>query len=110
MDSPQNPFPKPGRMIISLEKVRKAVRFPSFSRKAKAGAQVAQPARPPGDVYPAAAAVSPGAGAASRGISKGLKILIAVALVLLVLVAVLAIGAYLYWQNYKTRPAYTLAL
>jgi uncharacterized membrane protein len=44
-----------------------------------------------------------------RGTS-GARILLIILLVLGVLLAGLAAGGYFYWQSYKTRPAYTLAL
>jgi uncharacterized membrane protein len=44
-----------------------------------------------------------------RGTS-GARILLIIALVFAVLIAGLIAGGYFYWQSYKTRPAYTLAL
>ena len=45
----------------------------------------------------------------SRG-SRGAKILGIIAALLLLMVVVFALGAFLWWQNYKTKPAYSLAL
>ncbi len=42
--------------------------------------------------------------------SRGGRILLIVAIVLGVLLAGLIAGGYFYWQSYKTRPAYSLAL
>jgi uncharacterized membrane protein len=45
----------------------------------------------------------------SRG-SSGARILLIIVIVLGVLIAGLVAGGYFWWQSYKTRPAYTLAL
>ncbi len=45
----------------------------------------------------------------SRG-SRGAKILGIIAALLLLLVIVFALGVFIWWQNYKTKPAYSLAL
>ncbi|MBV9211574.1 MAG: DUF2939 domain-containing protein [Acidobacteria bacterium] len=45
----------------------------------------------------------------ARG-SRGSKILGVIALVLLGLIVGLAVGGYFWWQSYKTKPAYSLAL
>lgn len=42
--------------------------------------------------------------------SRGAKILGIIAVVLIVLILGAVIGGYLWWQSYKTSPAYTLAL
>jgi hypothetical protein len=42
--------------------------------------------------------------------SRGSRILAIGCLGLVVIVLGLAVGAFLYWQNYKTKPAYSLAL
>ncbi|HEV7842341.1 MAG TPA: DUF2939 domain-containing protein [Pyrinomonadaceae bacterium] len=42
--------------------------------------------------------------------SRGARILALVGLALVVIILGVALGAFLWWQNYKTKPAYSLAL
>lgn len=42
--------------------------------------------------------------------SRGARILALIGIVFVVIVLGIALGAFLWWQNYKTKPAYSLAL
>lgn len=42
--------------------------------------------------------------------SRGARILALIGIVFVVIILCIALGAFLWWQNYKTKPAYSLAL
>lgn len=42
--------------------------------------------------------------------SRGAKILTVIGLLFVVIILAVALGAFFWWQNYKTKPAYSLAL
>ena len=95
MSQSNEPQPKPSRFVINLDEPP-----PKPSRKFMR------------DQKPPARAVysSPNTSAARKPGGRWKKILLGVFLVFIMAAGALAVGGYFYWQNYKQRPAYSLAL
>lgn len=78
--------PKPSRIVIDLDRSQKSAHAPAYAARGGGG------------------------GSGGGGGGRGKKILGIIAIVLVAVIAGVVVGGYVWWQSYKSKPAYTLAL